>query len=528
MRTITLGILSVLLLTAGMACAQKWGRLSGSIESTAGFYMDDKKTGGLRPEEDFGLNTWLNLNYSLQKFRFDLQYEIYEPPFVGFPVQLEGNKLIQGFAEYQNRQFFVRLGSVFEQFGSGLLFRTYEERALGLNNAVLGANVRWTPCPGITLKVVAGSPRKYLDYEKVWVYGADGEVGISELLGWQEMYWNIGGSWMMRDDHEYLSDYYPAKVRGWAVRTGGNYGSFSFDGEYVSKSNSIGFDAVERYYSAKGSALLLNLGLDIEGVGMMLGLRRLEHMDMRIDNQISGEQVSLNYLPSLTRQHKYTLAALYPFPARSAGEIGGQFDLFGEIPAGILGRQPVKATLNMALYNMLEKKDNGDFLFLGMNGRKMFREIGVELERKWKERFKSVLAYSHQEQSAEFIAGYGEEIVKSDILVGDVLYKITPYHSLRLELQHMWSRNIPDKAWWFAQLEYGWAPKWMLYVSDMCNYDTSGETIHYYLGGMSFTQRSFRTSLSYGRNRAGNHCVGGVCRYVPDYTGFNLSLNWTF
>jgi hypothetical protein len=56
-----------------------------------------------------------------------------------------------------------------------------------------------------------------------------------------------------------------------------------------------------------------------------------------------------------------------------------------------------------------------------------------------------------------------------------------------------------------------------------------GDTkIHYYNAGFSYTAGRTRVALSYGRNRAGMICSGGVCRYTPAYTGFNLLLSATF
>lgn len=52
--------------------------------------------------------------------------------------------------------------------------------------------------------------------------------------------------------------------------------------------------------------------------------------------------------------------------------------------------------------------------------------------------------------------------------------------------------------------------------------------LHYYQVGASFTHSRYRVQLSYGRNRAGYVCSGGVCRYQPAYTGVNLSLTASF
>ena len=52
--------------------------------------------------------------------------------------------------------------------------------------------------------------------------------------------------------------------------------------------------------------------------------------------------------------------------------------------------------------------------------------------------------------------------------------------------------------------------------------------LHYYQVGASFTHNSLRAQLSYGRNRAGYVCSGGVCRFQPAYTGVNLALTLSF
>ena len=66
---------------------------------------------------------------------------------------------------------------------------------------------------------------------------------------------------------------------------------------------------------------------------------------------------------------------------------------------------------------------------------------------------------------------------------------------------------------------------------DMMNWDDEpGENLllHYYQVGASFTHKSLRAILSYGRNRAGYVCSGGSCRYQPAYTGANLSITLSF
>jgi hypothetical protein len=79
------------------------------------------------------------------------------------------------------------------------------------------------------------------------------------------------------------------------------------------------------------------------------------------------------------------------------------------------------------------------------------------------------------------------------------------------------------------------APSLSIFVSDMYNhqrvvtdYNKGLEKVNYYSIGASYTIDRTRVQLSYGRNRAGMVCSGGVCRYTPAYTGFNLLVSATF
>ena len=56
------------------------------------------------------------------------------------------------------------IGSFYEQFGAGLAFRAYEDRALGYDNMMDGFRLIVRPYSGITLKGVYGHQR--LSFEK--------------------------------------------------------------------------------------------------------------------------------------------------------------------------------------------------------------------------------------------------------------------------------------------------------------------------------------------------------------------------
>lgn len=64
----------------------------------------------------------------------------------------------------------------------------------------------------------------------------------------------------------------------------------------------------------------------------------------------------------------------------------------------------------------------------------------------------------------------------------------------------------------------------------MYNYgnDDKEKQMHYNTFGAVFRKNSTRVQASYGRQRGGLICEGGVCRMVPKNTGFSLHINTTF
>ena len=78
------------------------GHFSGSLETNWGFYMKDDKLGVKKVEDKVATNTYLTLGYSFKAFRFGLEYDIYEPPMIGFSPEWEGCKLMRGFAGDQS------------------------------------------------------------------------------------------------------------------------------------------------------------------------------------------------------------------------------------------------------------------------------------------------------------------------------------------------------------------------------------------------------------------------------------------
>ena len=86
------------------------------------------------------------------------------------------------------------MGDFYDQFGSGLIFRTYEERSLGIDNSLRGGRIVLRPFDGINVKMLGGKQRRYWDHNDSWVWGADAELNIDR---WWRGLGERGGTWMV-------------------------------------------------------------------------------------------------------------------------------------------------------------------------------------------------------------------------------------------------------------------------------------------------------------------------------------------
>src|SRR5690606_24330761 len=120
-------------------------------------------------------------------------------------------------------------------------------------------------------------------------------------------------------------------------------------------------------------------------------------------------------------------------------------------------------------------------------------------------------------------------LVKTNIFCAEGTYRFTSVRSIRVLGEHMWA-DSDKKNWAAATVELNLNPQWSVYGTDLYNYGNPDSEMqnHYYNFGGAFRKGSTRVALSYGRQRGGLVCVGGVCRYVDESSGVSLSLNTTF
>ena len=120
-------------------------------------------------------------------------------------------------------------------------------------------------------------------------------------------------------------------------------------------------------------------------------------------------------------------------------------------------------------------------------------------------------------------------LVKGHIIVADFNYKLTKKAALHVELQNLYTKQ-DFGSWAMALVELSLAPHWFFSVIDQYNYGNpdKAQRIHYVTGTVTYIRGPHRLMATYGRQRAGIFCVGGVCRNVPASNGLTVSVTTSF
>lgn len=548
-------IVFILLLAGFEGHAQNFlgGEVHGSFQLDAQTYKADSAIGAPEVEEKMLMNGFLNVIYTYGPFTAGIRYEGYLNPILGFDPRYKGHGIPYRYVEFKKDKFDVTAGNFYEQFGSGLVLRSYEEWNLGYDNSIDGFRVRMDPVPGIIIKGVIGKQRFFWDKGPGIVRGVDGEINVNDLVKkWAEGRTRIvlGGSFVSKyqADEQILVDgtnmlRLPLDVGAWAGRMNLIRGGFTLSGEYALKINDP--SAVNNYIYKNGQALWLNAGYSQKGLGVTASVKYIDNMSFKSKRTETSNALDINFLPPLTDQYAYSLASIYPYATQPNGEMGYLGQMVYTIPkkTKLGGKYGTSLKLTYSKTNDIKRAPLNDTTAIGapgtdgytaslfgMGSTRYYEELNLEVTRKFSSSFKAILFYLYQMYNIEVIEGHtGEPVVYAHTAVADLVYRLNDKHALRMELQHLWSRQ--DKGdWAMGLLEYTISPNWFFVVFDQYNYGNpdKNKRFHYYNFGFGYMHKASRIEFRYARQREGIICVGGVCRNVPASNGFTLTIMSSF
>jgi hypothetical protein len=532
------------------------GKLRGNFQMIWQQYNEDSLIGAIVPAPKTALNAFGNFQYTYGKFTAGVRFESYMDAILGYSAQnrFKGTGIGFRFAQYKTEELDITVGNFYEQFGMGLTLRSYWEPFLGIDNALDGVRIIFTPFKGATIKALYGQQRLAFDSKLVnadaIIRGVDGEFSLNELVRpWSEKKTRIslGGSFVSKFqdggilEKDSLLLQLPQNVSTYALRAQISRGPLRLVGEYSSKINDPSAD--NDYIYKRGQGIFITANYSRKGFGVSGAVKSIDNMSFRADRNLKLFDVPINYMPAITRQHTYNLAAtLYPYATPFTGEVSFMGEVFYAFKKESIlgGKYGTQLSVNFAAANNLDstRLAGNDALINGyrVNGpgfgkEKYVRDFNIELKKKVSKDLSLAFTYYYLEFNTKVtpVTNDFKGLLFADIEVVEINYKLNPKNNLHLELQALQTRQ--DKGDWATIVaEYTYSPHWTFAVLDQYNYGNGNpdKQLHYLFGTIGYVNGGNRIAVGYGKRRQGVFCIGGVCRAVPATNGFELTATSSF
>ncbi len=536
------------------------GQIAGNLQTNAKFFLRDSLIGAANtPQYDrqlFGAESWLNLTYSNWGFDFGLRFDLFNNSNLLNPTGSYTDEGIgRWFVRKKIQKLDISVGYLYDQIGSGIIFRAFEERPLLIDNALYGLSLEYSLDDNWRIKGFTGRQKRQFDEYKPVIKGiaiegfiqaeeedaskwtmAPGLGLINRTLDDASMDALVAtiNTYQPRDTFTPMYNVYAATIYNtftagpfsWYLEAAYKTEEAIRDpfAQFISDSDTL---IGEKFISRSGTVLYTSLSYAAKGLGVSLEAKHTHNFSLRTRPQETLNRGMLNYLPALTRINTYRLAARYFAATQELGELAFQTDL----------RYALKK--DWSLYFNASNITN-------LKSELLYREFYFELSYKYERTLTFTGGLQHQNYNqAVYEIKPGAPNVKTFTPFTETIYKLGRRHALRLELQYMLTGKDPQTDfkhdygdWFFALLEYSAAPRWTISVSDMFNAspganapsDATGakRKIHYPRIDISYTNRSNRFGLSYVKQVEGVVCTGGICRLEPAFSGFQFNVTSSF
>ncbi len=488
-----------------------------------------------------------NNNAGFRGLEFITRAELTEWPMLGYDTDFGGYGISHLHVGANFDWGKITIGDVYGQFGSGMVLRLYEDRALGVDNALRGGKIEATPYKGIYFTALGGKQRRYWncydDGAWGWNYKQDAVLGVDLELGLQE--WipqlqdaganlTIGGSYVSKYqkadtilfiDPSAMQAYMynlPEWVGAGSVRAQLQMKGWNAMVEYAYKANDPSI--LNNYSYNHGEALLMSLSYSQKGLAVLAQVKRSENMSFRSDRQANLIAGTINHMPPFAMQHTYMLTSLYPYSTDlTANEWAFQGEVRYTWKRGTAMGGKYGTTLKLNASHIRGTSDT----WFGMSEEPYYTDVNLELNKKINKQWYIGAMAMYQTYNKRIIGKSG--IARSGIGVVEAKYAMNKKVQMRAELQYLYSRQYEGQ--WIAALyelslwrQLVLSGQWMYNIGHAPD-ATNG---HYYTVAATYTHGAHRLMAGYTKTRAGFNCSGGVCRYVPEQQGVTLTYNFTW
>ncbi len=528
---------------AELSAQNDGGRLFGNLETNVSFYMRDSAIGADNtPQYDnqlFGSDTWLTLNYSNWGFDFGVRFDMFNNSALLNPTgSYNDHGIGRWFIQRKINDLTITGGYIYDQIGSGIIFRAYEERPLLIDNALIGLRLSYDFDENWTIKGFAGKQkRQFTQYESV-IRGlsVDGFLQLGEnnsitlapglgvvsrglddatmerLVNTIRFYTPKDREGMDPTYNTYAFSLYNLLSAGpisWYVEAAYKTPELMYD-PFALREDGLGGTAQGRLVQEAGTVFYSSLSYSQSGWGITLEGKRTDYFSFKTDPQLELNFGQINFLPPMSRQNTYRLTSRYVPATQELGEWAVQLD--------------VRYSPNRT-WDFVANTSN----ITDLDGNLFYREFLLEAKYRYQRDWTLSVGLQRQEYDQDRFEGKPlAPMVKTLTPYAEFLYRFDRRNALKIEAQYM-DTDQDFGSWIFLLAEYSIAPRWIFSASAMYNVDpTMTDDLIYPTASVAYNTGANRFSLSYVKQVEGVVCTGGICRLEPAFSGVRFTVNSNF
>jgi hypothetical protein len=458
------------------------------------------------------LENWFNLDYSKGIFNAGLRFDIFQPNDPDPSISRGKEKQARiGFIHFDvkignpRESLTITVGNFYALIGRGMILKSYEDRNIRVDNNLLGV-MTVGKYAGFILTALSGMAENSVAERKDILQLADIEYRNIKWL-------KIGGTYASNIPS--LEE--AAKTDMASVRLLPSIWNFDIYTEYGVKMNN---DVQQKHFGNSESIV----GRGFYGnLNFYLGSLSLTGEYKYYDNfSFTSQDGTINYNtpPSVRLEYSYSLPNRHPSPLDPNNEEGFQVATDYTLDS---------ETFITAVYTQTKTLPPGSYYdrldSLPSPVLTQLREAFLLTHRDWGSSFTTIAAIAYNEELSTN--------TKNITPIIEARYYFEEINTIKAIFEHQQTTNNTTNEQHYTDvlsLEYLRSPNFS--VSLVTEVETkepeAGKTKREIFGFIQFGYKlGHHTDLSLlvGSRQAGNICIGGVCRFEPEFKGIELKIN---
>ena len=457
------------------------------------------------------MENWLNLDYRHEIFSAGIRFDIFQPNDPNPAVNRNKNRYSEIDYKYIKAEIGeseigmdITAGNYYALFGRGMVLKIYEDRNVRIDNNLLGVKIdaRYN---NLRLKALSGMAENTSKERNNILHAVDLEYSFDFPL-------KAGASFAIN-----IPNYdNVAKTSLTSIRLQPSIWNFDFYSEFGIKQNAdIKKSAFNNNESIVGKAFYTGGNFYLGNFAIMGEYKLYDNFLFQSDDGT----IIYNTPPAVRKDYTYILLNRHPSALNQSNEQGFQFE-------GMYNFEDESA---ITLSYGITKSLNSNSYYQRIAG------TNLPVQTQLKEVFAHML--KHLDNGFTVAGGfqYNEELTsntKNITPVAEIKYNFFEINTIRLAYEHQQTKNRTTFEKYFddvVTVEYLRSPKFnAAVVAEMQTKEPeSGRKVRRVWTLVQFGYKfgdHTDISLLLGSRQAGNICIGGVCRYEPEFRGIEIKM----